>query len=109
VAQVAAQSKRLVPVVHISVPPEHLPSEIGDVHLFPFTPDLDFSACADRLAEGLQKDRAWLQEHTRLTELAYTWASEQNSRDHLLRGKALRGAEDWMARRPPGTPPPSQA
>jgi hypothetical protein len=109
VAQVAAQSKRLVPVVHIPVPPEQLPPEIGDVHLFPFTPELDFAACADRLTEGLQKDRTWLQEHTRLTELAYTWAAEQKSRDHLLRGKALRDAEVWMARRPSGAPPPSQA
>src|SRR5918992_2294370 len=109
VAQVAAQSKRLVPVVYNAVPPEQLPPEIGDVHLFPFTSDLDFAARADRLAEGLQKHRAWLQEHTRLTELAYSWATEQKSHDHLLRGKALRNAEDWMARRPSGAPVPSQA
>jgi TIR domain len=109
VAQVALQSKRLVPVVHIPVPPEQLPPQIGDVHLLPFAPNLDFAAWADRLAEVLLEDRGWLQEHTRLTELAYTWAAEHESGDHLLRGKALRGAEDWMARRPSGAPAPSQA
>lgn len=108
-AQVAAQSKRLVPVVYGTVPIEDLPPDIGEVHLFPFTPDLDFTARADMLATILQTDRTWLQEHTRLTELTHTWATNQKSSDHLLRGRALRDAETWMARRPSNAPSPSQA
>ena len=109
VAQVAAQSKRLVPVVYREVPIAELPPEIGDIHLFPFTPDLDFAARADLLAKVLQTDHAWLQEHTRLTELAHVWAVNEKVKDRLLRGKALGDAESWMARRPLTAPPPSQA
>lgn len=116
-AQVAAQSKRLVPVVHLEVKPEELPAEIGEIQLFNARPGVDYAAgdeatfagLAGRLAEGLQKDRAWLQEHTRLTDLAHAWAQHGKTRDHLLWGRALKNAELWMARRPKGAPPPSRA
>jgi WD40 repeat protein len=115
VAEVATQSKRLVPVLHKAVPPEDLPAEISDVQLFSFgadagaLADAEFEDHTKRLAEGLLRDRPWLQEHTRLTELAHTWLVESRSRDHLLRGRALRAAEEWMVRRPLSAPAPSQA
>jgi hypothetical protein len=57
-AQVAAQSKRLVPVVHLDVKPEELPAEIGEVQLFNARPGVDypvndetaFTSLAGRLA-----------------------------------------------------------
>jgi len=108
-AQVAAQSKRMVPVVHEHVPPEELPPEVSEVYLFPFTPDLDLERRADQLAQILLTDRAWIQEHTRIADLARSWSDHQNSRDRLLRGQALAAAEQWIARRPAAAPQPSQA
>lgn len=115
VAEVATQSKRLVPVVHLAVPPEEMPAEIGNIQLFKLRPQIEFqsetefAARCDRLAEGLQKDREWLQNHTRYTEDAYEWMSNERSPDRLLRGQALLGAERWVARRPLTAPAPSQA
>ena len=83
VAQVTAQSKRLVPVFHISVPADLVPAEISDIQLFEFrtgidfTSDTEYDALASRLAEGLQKDRGWLREHTRLNDIALRLEGER--------------------------------
>lgn len=107
-AQVAALSKRLVPVVVQAVPPEQLPGAIGEVHLFPLDDDADFDARIDALAQVLLADRAWIREHTRLGERAGQWLAADRADDHLLTGRALRDAEAWLQRRPSTAPPPSQ-
>jgi WD40 repeat protein len=113
VAQVSAESKRLVPVVHISVPADLVPAEISDIQLFQFRPTIDFTSDTEydtlvsRLAEGLQKDRGWLQEHTRLNDVALDWKANDRKRDSLLRGSALAAAERWLASRPLTAPPPN--
>jgi WD40 repeat protein len=107
-AQVASQSKRLVPAVIENVPPEELPPEISEVHLFPLTDDLDINERAEALAKVLLSDRAWVKEHTRLADRAHKWFASQRARDHLLTGRALAEAEQWMARRPAAAPAPSQ-
>jgi hypothetical protein len=113
VAQVAAQSKRLVPVVHIPVPADLIPAEISDIQLFQLRSGTDFrsntqyDALVRQLVEGLQKDRAWLKEHTRLNEVAFEWQANDRKRDYLLRGSMLSAAERWLAARPQTAPPPS--
>jgi TIR domain len=93
IAQVTAQSKRLVPVVHISVPTDLVPAEITDVQLFQFRPAIDFTSDKDyhtlvsRLVEGLQKDRGWLQEHTRFSEVAFDWRANDRKRDFSSAGR----------------------
>jgi len=112
-AQVTAQSKRLVPVVHIAVPAELVPAEITDIQVFQFrtgidfTSDTEYDTLASRLAEGLQKDRGWLQEHTRLNDVALDWKANDRKRDFLLRGSTLSAAERWLASRPLTAPPPN--
>src|SRR5262249_10437212 len=103
----------IVPIVHISVPADLVPAEISEIQLFQFRPGMDFTsdtefdALASRLAEGLQKDRGWLQEHTRLNDIALDWNANDRKRDFLLRGSTLSAAERWLASRPPTAPPPS--
>lgn len=110
VAQIAAQSKRVVPVVHISVPADLVPAEISEIQFFQFRPGVDFTsdtefdALASRLAEGVQKDRGWLQEHTRLNEIALNWIASDRQRDLLLHGSTLSAAERWLASRPATAP-----
>jgi len=108
VAQVAAQSKRLVPVVLEDVSIEELPPEIGEVHLLPLTPDLPFDERVDVLAATLLTDRDWIKEHTRLADRAARWLASQRRSDRLLSGGALREAETWRDRRPVSAPLVSQ-
>jgi hypothetical protein len=108
IAQVSAQSKRLIPVVLEAVALEDLPPEVQEVHLLPWTPDAAGAPGIDELARILLTDRVWVQDHTRLADLAFTWLAEGRSPDRLLRGQALAAAEGWLSRRPAEAPPPSQ-
>lgn len=115
IAQVAAQSKRLVPVLHLDVLPDQIPAELSEIQLFNLRSSLDydsdqtFGSRCQLLAEGLQRDRDWLQEHTRLIELAHAWRTARRAPDRLLRGTALRDAEKWSADRPRTAPQVGQA
>lgn len=106
-AQVAAQSKRLVPVVREPVPLENLPPEISEIHLFPWSETHADEDRAALLAPVLLTDRDWVKEHSRLGDLAATWTSNERSNDRLLRGQALESAERWAQRRPASAPAPS--
>ena len=114
-AQVAAQSKRLVPVVHISVDADRIPAEISEIQLFQFRPGEDFNSEApsrslvSRLAEGLQRDRGWLQEHAQLNDIAIEWDTNDRKQDFLLRGSNLFAAERWLVSRPKTAPPPNSS
>lgn len=108
VAQVAAQSKRLVPVVLEHVPVEELPPEISEIHLLPLTVDLPFDERADVLAATLLTDRDWIKEQTRLADRAARWLASRRRSDRLLSGGALREAETWRDRRSASAPLVSQ-
>ena len=95
--EITKHSKRLVPIVVEAVPPEHLPPEIGSVHLMPFGPEVDFEAQSQTLQTVLLTDRVWVREHTRLLALALKWAEGGERRDVLLRGAELADAETWKA------------
>lgn len=94
-AQVAEQAKRVVPVVVEPIAPEPLPPEIGDWHVMPFGPDVDFETETAKLVDVLTSDRDWLKEHTRLAGLAATWDRAERRADALIHGQSLAAAERW--------------
>ena len=98
VAQVAALSKRLVPIVLEPAPQEALPPQIADWQLMPFEADGDFNAQVASLAAVLLTDRDWVKEHTRLAGLAATWDREQRRSDALIQGRPLAAVEAWKSK-----------
>jgi formylglycine-generating enzyme required for sulfatase activity len=120
-AQVKAESKRLVPIEMEPVLQAAPPPEIGDIHLLPFAgtwsaeggPAAGFAEQVATLARVLLTDRGWVKEHTRLGEAARRWEAARakhgtaRARALLLRGHALAEAEQWIARRPHEAPEPT--
>src|SRR5262249_16309731 len=62
---------------------------------------------ADRLAEALNTDIAWIRRHTELGEEARRWAVSGRPNGLLLRSPALEQAEHWIATRPKAGPAPT--
>lgn len=104
--EVQRAGKRLVPIVVKDIDRANLPETLGKIHLMPVAGTFDEAAHLSILAETLETDWTWLKESTRLGIAARAWANSGNGKDRLLRGKALRAAEDWAALRPNSAPVP---
>ena len=65
-------------------------------------------ASADRLAEALGTDIAWIRQHTEFGEQARRWAVADGSHGLLLRSPILEEAERWIAARPQNAPLPTE-
>ena len=78
------------------------------VHLLPVTGAFSIQDATQvrQLVDTLRADRAWLKEHTRLSERARMWAASDRSVDWLLRGAELEAAEQWRDRQPAESPRP---
>src|SRR5207253_4992264 len=67
-----------------------------------------FDQSADRLAEALNTDIAWIRQHTEFGEQARRWSLANKSSGLLLRSPVLEQAEHWIAARPRGAPAPTE-
>src|SRR5262249_5427097 len=67
-----------------------------------------FEENADRLAQALETNIAWIRQHTDLGEEAHRWSLANQPNGLLLRSPALEEAERWIAARPDGAPPPTE-
>lgn len=105
--EVQRANKRLIPVRLAETPVEALPPAVGRVHMLPAEGVFERGMHGETLAAALESDRAWLKQHSRLADRAGEWKSRGAGADRLLRGAALRDAEDWRKRQPPKAPPPS--
>lgn len=105
--EVQKQHKRLVPVRVGDVAPEELPRQLGQIHILPVEGVFDLSNHLDVLVTTLETDRGWLKEHTRLLDRAQQWIAKDKSDGLLLRGRALKDAEQWQALQPQKAPSPS--
>jgi sugar lactone lactonase YvrE len=106
--EVIRRSKRLVPVLIGDTPRDQFPRQLGEIHILPVSGLFDLGRDLDALIATLRTDRAWLKEHTRLSDQAQRWAARSGTKDLLLRGGALTAAESWKDRRPATAPAPSQ-
>jgi WD40 repeat protein len=109
VAHAALLNKRFAPIVCRRVDDAVVPDALRRLNFIFFDDPEQFEASADRLAEALQTDIAWIRQHTEYGEAARRWLAAGRPGGLLLRSPALEGAERWIASRPTQAPTPTQA
>ncbi|MEM7056856.1 MAG: toll/interleukin-1 receptor domain-containing protein [Pseudomonadota bacterium] len=107
--EVQRAGKRLFPVVVRETTPEDLPEALGKLHLLPAKGMFQVVDHLPPLVAALHTDRGWVKEYTRLGMIARTWVAGGQGTDRLLRGRALKAAQDWRIRRPSAAPPADPA
>jgi tetratricopeptide (TPR) repeat protein len=107
VAFAASLNKRFAPVVCRRVDDEAVPEALAKLNFVFFDDETRFEASADRLAEALNTDIAWIRQHTEFGEQARRWTSAKAPSGLLLRSPALEQAERWIASRPSSAPAPT--
>ena len=107
VAYAASLNKRFAPIVCRRVEDATVPETLRRLNFIFFGEAEGFDAGADRLAEALQTDIAWIRNHTEYGAAAHTWVTAGKPGGLLLRSPVLEDAERWIATRPRGAPPPT--
>jgi hypothetical protein len=70
----ASLNKRFAPIVCRRVDDKAVPDALAKLNFIFFDDDAQFNASADRLAEALDTDIAWIRRHTEFGEQARRWA-----------------------------------
>lgn len=105
--------KRVFPAVSRpiddAVPPNTL-SDLNYIYFYSETknPGSGFGAGLARLVEALSTDIEWIREHTRLQQRALEWKAGDFTDSRLLSGSDIADAKNWLSRRPPLAPEPTQ-
>ena len=107
VAHAASLNKRFAPIVARRVNAGAVPEVLRQLNFIFFDDPAGFEASADRLAEALQTDIAWIRRHTEFGEAARRWIEGGRSGGLLLRPPVLDQAEAWVAFRPGSAPSPT--
>lgn len=97
-------NKRVVPAAFEDVGPD-LPDEIRDINYVRFYGrNRDWDQALDRLEASLDRDIAWIRDHTRFGEQAGRYLSGIGAPP---RGRELRAIRRWIERHPRGAPDPT--
>jgi len=99
-----ALSKRLLPVIHISVPDNLIPEKLSRLQFVRFDAGRGVTRPLAELADALRQDLDWIREHTRLGEFATRWDKRGRPESLLLRGDEIDAANTWMAARKAAAP-----
>jgi formylglycine-generating enzyme required for sulfatase activity len=99
-----ALSKRLLPVIHISVPDNLIPEKLSRLQFVRFDAGRGVTRPLAELADALRQDLDWIREHTRLGEIATRWGRRGRPESLLLRGDEIDTAKTWMAARNAAAP-----
>src|SRR5262249_54327538 len=75
----ASLNKRFAPIVCQRVDDEAVPEALARLNFIFFDDDARFEASADRLADALGTDIAWIRQHTEFGEHARRWAQAKGS------------------------------
>src|SRR5262249_40011468 len=94
-----ALSKRLLPVIHISVPDNLIPEKLSRLQFVRFDAGRGVTRPLAELADALRQDLDWIREHTRLGEFATRWDKRGRPESLLLGGDEIHAANTWMASR----------
>ena len=108
VAFAQSLNKRFAPIVCRRVADEAVPEALARLNFVFFDDQAQFEHAADRLAEALKTDIAWVRQHTDFGEQARRWSLAGKSSGLLLRSPALEEAERWIAGQPRGAPAPTE-
>ena len=103
----ASLNKRFAPIVFRRVENNTVPEGLRRLNFIFFDDPEAFDASADRLAEALQTDIAWIRRHTEFGDTAHRWLEAGRPGGMLLRPPVLDQAEAWLAFRPGGAPAPT--
>jgi tetratricopeptide (TPR) repeat protein len=107
VACAASLNKRFAPIVCRRVADDAVPKPLRDLNFIFFNEPAQFDVSADRLAEALQTDIAWIRLHTDYGVAARNWSANGRPGGLLLRSPSLEQAERWIGSRPHGAPEPA--
>jgi hypothetical protein len=107
VTHAASLNKRFAPIVYRQVNDGDVPDALRRLNFIFFDEPAQFNASADRLAEALQTDIAWIRRHTEFGDTAHQWVEAARPVGMLLRPPVLDQAEAWLAFRPSGAPAPT--
>jgi WD40 repeat protein len=88
--------KRIVPLLVRDVAPQLAHPEVAARQWIACREREDRGAALDALIVALERDPAWVEEHTRLLVRANDWQRSNSDRSFLLRGKELEEAERWL-------------
>jgi tetratricopeptide (TPR) repeat protein len=107
----ASLGKRFAPIVWRRAAPDLVPAALARLNYIFFDDDAKFDASIALLAEALETDIDWVRRHTDFGQQAQRWAvaGRPGPRGLLLRSPVLEEAERWIAARPAGAPPPTEA
>src|SRR5262245_19864892 len=92
-----ALSKRLLPVIHKSLPDGEIPPKLSELQFIRFDTASGVMRPLRELADALRVDLQWIREHTRLSELATRWDGRGRPESLLLRGDEIDAATTCMA------------
>lgn len=109
VAEATRLSKRVFPVVAISLEGAPVPAQLQHLNYIyffkePSVPESGFGHGLARLLTALKVDVEWLREHKNLLVRAEAWEARGQDPDRLMRGSLLIEAEQWLLRRPLDAP-----
>jgi WD40 repeat protein len=93
----AAHNKRMVPLVARDVKADTVHESLAKLNWIFCRDSDDFQKAADTLVSALDTDLAWVHAHTDLLTQAIKWEANSKSRSLVLRGEALKAAEQWLA------------
>src|SRR4051794_8728186 len=108
VAFAASLNKRFAPIVCRRLDDRAAPTALAKLNFIFFDDEAQFEESADRLAQALDTDIAWIRRHTEFGEEARHWSLANRPNGLLLRSPALEAAERWIAARPEGAPTPTE-
>ena len=101
IAHAAANNKRMVPIVAQDVNADTVPEALAKLEwIFYCRAGDDFEKATDKLISALDTDPEWVHAHTDLLTQAIKWEANSKSRSLVLRGQALKAAEQWLAQAP---------
>jgi hypothetical protein len=100
-------NRKIVPVAIGAIDYAALPPAVAELNVLRSQTYPTFEALLAAVEATVTTDIGWVREHTRLSELALAWQRGDGSADLMLRGAALRAAEDWRASAPPGAQGPT--
>jgi formylglycine-generating enzyme required for sulfatase activity len=107
VTHAASLNKRFAPIVCRRVEDSAVPEALRRFNFIFFDHPEQFEANADRLAEALQTDIAWVRQHTEFGDTARRWVETGRPSGMLLRPPVLDQAEAWLTFRPGRAPSPT--
>ena len=105
--ETARLSKRILPVLWRPPGAISVPEKLAALNYVRFDEGRSFMSGIRALRNALNTDLDWLREHTRLLARALEWDTGGRAANRLLSGADIRGAKDWIARRPRNAPEPT--